>query len=196
MDAGVAEPPTRDHDGHGVFDHDEADQTGKAEEGDDQNDRETDERAEDIADVAGVVDGLGDARGFFGGDFGGGTVDGGVAEGAVLHGGVDGLVAVGAGEDVDFGGEAQGHGGWLRWFRRRVAVVAGWGKAILSLRLGLRSDLPPQRSKNARRGPRASGRKEAPCRRGVVAGSETPPFPTYMRTYTRTSKTEQVAFGE
>lgn len=107
-DAAVADPPADAEDGDGVLEEDRADDSEQAQEKGEGDQREGAERTEENAEVAGVATGLGDAGGLGSGGFRGGEVEGRGAEGALLHGGIDGLAAVGAWEDADVGGEAQG----------------------------------------------------------------------------------------
>ncbi len=96
-----------------------------AKEGDEHDGEGGEEGAGGDFEEAGVVAGGTDAAGFSGGGEGGCGVDGGAAEGAGLGEVVDGLAAVGAGEDLDaFAIRVVGHVRGLRfWSGRRLTCV-------------------------------------------------------------------------
>ena len=101
FDGAVFDPPTDAHDGQGIADEEQAHDADEAEERDEHHKKEGEDRPCHDLEVAGVADGGTDAAGGGGGLLGCCVVNGCAAELALLHGGVDRLLAVRAWEDLD-----------------------------------------------------------------------------------------------
>jgi hypothetical protein len=107
FDLGVLDPPADAHEGDGQAEEPETYDAGQVQKWDEHQDEEWDQESCHDLQVTGVAAGGADPGCVGGGLRGGGAVDGGSAELAGCHGGVDGLAAVGAGEDFDSGREVE-----------------------------------------------------------------------------------------
>lgn len=121
-DGAVLDPPADTPDGDTDREDPVSEVADAADERDESHNKEDAEQAKSGAEVAGIGDGGADAACEIGGFFCCCGVDGGSAERALLHGGVDGLAAVGAGKDLNAGGKAQAAGHvfgpfWIRYRR-------------------------------------------------------------------------------
>lgn len=108
--------PADDHDRGGDGEEPEAEGPEESQEGKEADEEEGADGPGHDLEIAGVADGLIDAGEGFGRGGGGVVVEREGTEGAGLHGGVDGLIAGGTGEDGDGGGkqtQAWRHGGGL-----------------------------------------------------------------------------------